>query len=325
MREGFDHRVIRASGIKGLGIFSKLKAVFKIPGALRQASAIIDDFKPDLIIGVGGYSSGPVAFAAYLKGIPVVVQEQNILPGITNKIMGVFARRIHVSFEETRACFKRKKTVFSGNPVRQSILDARKRREAARAGEPTCLFTLLVAGGSQGARGVNRNMMDALSSLTDKENLTVIHQTGETDLEMVRDAYLSAGITADVSAFYTDMDARYEQADLVICRAGATTLSEITVMGLPAILIPFPHAADNHQVKNALSLADKGAAEMIEEKDLSGELLAARLRYYRENPDDLWRMEKASLAYGRPDAAEHIVNDCYTILQGGGGYDFMVE
>jgi len=313
-REGFDHLAIRAAGIKGLGIFGKLKAAFKIPGALFQSSSIINEFKPDIIIGVGGYSSGPVALAAWLKGIPVVVQEQNILPGITNKIMGRFASRIHVSFDESLGFFNAEKVMMSGNPVRQIILDARKRRDQRKADEQSRLFTLLVAGGSQGARSVNKAMVESLRFLTDKENLHVIHQTGETDCESVRDAYEREGISAEVSAFYTDMDVRYERADLVICRAGATTLSEITVMGLPSILIPFPFAADNHQVKNALSLVDKEAAEMIEDKELTGEYLASRLTYFRENPDELWRMEKASMAYGKPEAAKTIVEDCYRVM-----------
>lgn len=313
-REGFDHLAIRAAGIKGLGIFGKLKAAFKIPGALFQSSSIINQFKPDIIIGVGGYSSGPVALAAWLKGIPVVVQEQNILPGITNKIMGRFASRIHVSFDESLEFFNAEKVMMSGNPVRQTILDARQRRDQRKADEQSRLFTLLVAGGSQGARSVNKAMVEALGFLTDKENLHVIHQTGETDFESVRDAYVREGISAEVSAFYTDMDVRYERADLVICRAGATTLSEITVMGLPSILIPFPFAADNHQVKNALSLVDKEAAEMIEDKELTGEYLASRLTYFRENPDELWRMEKASMAYGKPEAAKTIVEDCYRVM-----------
>ena len=313
-REGFDHLAIRAAGIKGLGFFAKLKAAFKIPGALTQSARIIKNFKPDIIIGVGGYSSGPVAFAAFLMGIPVVVQEQNILPGITNRIMGRFATRIHVSFEESLPYFNAKKATLSGNPVRQSILDGRKRRELRNDCEPDHPFTLLVAGGSQGARSVNKAMTEASGFLPDKKSWRIIHQTGENDCEAVREAYEREGMDAEVKAFYTDMDIQYERADLVICRAGATTLSEITVMGLPSILIPFPFAADNHQVKNALSLVTKDAAEMIEDKDLTGEILAGRLMYYQENPDDLWRMEKASLAYGKPEAAKTIVEDCYRVM-----------
>lgn len=313
-REGFDHLSIRAAGIKGLGLFSKLKAAFIIPRSVSQSAGIIESFQPDLIIGVGGYSSGPVAVSGRLKGIPVVVQEQNILPGITNRIIGKFARRVHVSFDESLPFFNRKKVRMSGNPVRQTILDARKRREKRKAESGTPVFTLLVAGGSQGARSINQAMVDALAHIADKERLHVIHQTGEADRDAVREAYERHGISAEVAAFFTDMDEKYERADLVICRAGATTLSEITVMGLPSILIPYPFAADNHQVKNALALVNKDAAEMIENSELSGTFLASRLTYYRDNPDDLWRMEKASLAYGKPRAAEAIVDDCYDIL-----------
>ena len=314
-REGFDHLAIRAAGIKGLGLFSKMKAAFKIPGALSQSADIIESFKPDLIIGVGGYSSGPVALSARLQGIPVVVQEQNILPGITNRIIGKFATRVHVSFDESLPFFNGKKVRMSGNPVRQTILDARQRRENRKAQGETKDFTLLVAGGSQGAHSINQAMIESLAHIADREYLKVIHQTGEADQEVVWEAYERQGIRADVAAFFTDMDEKYERADLVICRAGATTLSEITVMGLPSILIPFPFAADNHQVKNALALVNKGAAEMIENSDLSGSFLASRISYYRDNPDDLWRMEKASLAYGKPLAAETIVDDCYDILK----------
>lgn len=314
-KEGFEHLAIRAAGIKGLGFFEKIKAAFKIPSAVLQSSDIIRHFKPDIVVGTGGYSSGPVALSAYLKGIPVVIQEQNIIPGIANRIIGKFAKKIHVSFDESTEFFNVKKTVVSGNPIRQNILEARQRRDIQKAETETRLFTLFVAGGSQGARSINSAMVEALTHIKDKEHLHVIHQTGETDLDSVKKAYIHSDISAQTAAFFTDIDAKYEQADLIICRAGATTISEITVMGLPSILVPYPFAADNHQLKNARVLADRGASEIIEDGDLSGIFLASRIDYYRDNPDDLWRMEKAAIAHGKPQAAETIVDDCYSILE----------
>ncbi|MBU1170396.1 MAG: undecaprenyldiphospho-muramoylpentapeptide beta-N-acetylglucosaminyltransferase [Proteobacteria bacterium] len=313
--EGFDHLAIRASGIKGLGLFRKLKATFKIPGALVQSSKIIKDFNPDLIIGVGGYSSGPVALVGYLKGITVVLQEQNIIPGVTNRILSRFATRIHVSFGESLDYFKINKTLLTGNPVRQSILLAKERRDLTmeNASEK---FTVMVAGGSQGAHNINMALIHAVEHLNEKGTWHFIHQTGVADEAMVKNAYERNGISAQVQAFYNDMDRCYEKADLIVCRAGATSISEITVMGLAPILIPFPFATDDHQVKNAISLVKKGAAEMITEDSLNGSMLAQRMEFYRENKDERLMMAENSEVYGKPRAAWNIVDDCYELIKG---------
>lgn len=311
--EGFDHLSIPASGIKGLGLFKKIKALFKLPGALIHSAGIIKGFQPDLVIGVGGYSSGPVALAAWMKGRIIVVQEQNILPGVTNRLISRFARRIHVSFGESLIYFPKRKPLLTGNPVRECILAARERRLAADK-KTDDRFTLMVAGGSQGAHRVNMAAIEALSLLSNKAAWHVIHQTGDQDEVMVRNAYESLGLSARVQAFYTDMDVQYEQADLIICRAGATSIAEITAMGLASILIPFPYAADDHQVKNAVSLVNKGAAEMITEECLSGAFLADRLMHYRNHPEERMMMAENSEAFGKPGAAEDIVDDCYALM-----------
>lgn len=313
--EGLDHRAIPAAGIKGLGLFKKIKALFKLPGALWCSASIIRQFQPDLVIGVGGYSSGPVALAARLMGRIVVVQEQNILPGVTNRLISRFARRIHVSFGESLVYFPNSKPLLTGNPVRQIILEARERRKNRQT--PGDRFTVMVAGGSQGAHSVNLALIKALPLLERKDNWQFIHQTGANDEAMVREAYESRGITARVQAFFTDMDVQYEKTDLIVCRAGATSIAEITAMGLPSILIPFPYAADDHQLKNAISLVNRGAADMLTEDVLSGEMLAERLMHYRSHPDELAMMAENAESCGRPLAAEDIVNDCYALIGDG--------
>lgn len=314
-KEGFEHRAIRAAGIKNLGLLKKVSALFKIPGALIQSARIISDFKPDVIIGVGGYSSGPVVLAAWMMGKVIVLHEQNILPGITNRVLGRFAKRIHVSFGESLDYFRSPKALITGNPVRQMILDAKNRRQEAKdaSNRP---FTVLVAGGSQGAHSINTVMVQSLEHLADKNGFRFIHQTGQQDETFVKEAYDRQGVHATVQAFYHDMDKQYEKADLIVCRAGATSIAEITAMGHASILIPFPHAADDHQVKNAMSLVNKGAAEMITEDVLDGKALAQRLMFYRNNPDERLMLAENSECYGKPFAAESIVNDCYALIRG---------
>jgi UDP-N-acetylglucosamine--N-acetylmuramyl-(pentapeptide) pyrophosphoryl-undecaprenol N-acetylglucosamine transferase len=321
--EGFDHRAIPAAGIKGLGLFKKIKALFKLPGALWCSASIIRQFQPDLVIGVGGYSSGPVALAARLMGRIVVVQEQNILPGVTNRMISRFARRIHVSFGESLLFFPHSRPLLTGNPVRQIILDARERRKTRQAGGDR--FTVMVAGGSQGAHSVNLALIEALPHLDKNDGWQFIHQTGANDEAMVREAYEAEGITARVQAFFTDMDAQYEAADLIVCRAGATSIAEITAMGLPSILIPFPYAADDHQVKNAVSLVNRGAADMITEDVLTGNMLAERLTYYRNHPDELAMMAENADICGKPRAAEDIVDDCYALIGNGESASLEME
>ncbi|WP_373501645.1 undecaprenyldiphospho-muramoylpentapeptide beta-N-acetylglucosaminyltransferase [Desulfococcus sp.] len=313
-RAGFPHRRIRAEGIKGRGIFSKLRAVFKIPGSIRGALGVIRGFSPDLVVGVGGYSSGPVVAAARLCGIKCVLQEQNILPGITNRILARWVDRIYVSFEDTRFPGTRAAVILTGNPVRKEILEAAADTGGSRDGEKKRSFSLLVLGGSQGAHGINQAMADAAEHLGGIGPFHVVHQTGPQDEEWVRAAYAERGISAEVSDFYDDMPGQYRNADLIVCRAGATTVAEISAVGKPAIFIPFPHAADNHQELNARTLVAAGAAEIILEKDLDGALLADRIRWLAGHPEALKEMEDRAGRMGRPNAAADIVDDCYELL-----------
>ncbi|MDX9788410.1 MAG: undecaprenyldiphospho-muramoylpentapeptide beta-N-acetylglucosaminyltransferase [Desulfobacterales bacterium] len=310
----FSHTAIPAEGIKGRGVFRKLGAVIKIPIGVAHAVGVLGKFGADLVVGVGGYSSGPVVMGAFLMRIPIVLQEQNLLPGMANRVLGRLAKRIYLSFENTAPVFDSKKVLVTGNPVRPEIASyaASSGELGARAGKED-RFTVLVCGGSQGAHAINRAVMDALAHLRNQP-VDLIHQTGVADEAAVREAYETQGLSFRVSAFYENMAAQYALADLVICRAGATTVAELTAMGKPALFIPYPHAADQHQALNAKSMADAGAAEMIHESVLTGQLLADRITYYAADSHALARMAERSGRLGRPGAAEAIVDDCYRLL-----------
>jgi UDP-N-acetylglucosamine--N-acetylmuramyl-(pentapeptide) pyrophosphoryl-undecaprenol N-acetylglucosamine transferase len=251
-----------------------------------------------------------VALAAWLKSIPVVLCEQNTVPGITNRMLFPIARRIYVSFENTRGKINPKKKCISGNPVRKEILDA-----SALEAVENKPFTILIVGGSQGAHAINLAVMDALPRLRQHRKISIVHQTGAEDQAQVADAYEKAGIQAEVKAFFHDMASRYGRADLVVCRAGATTVAELTALGKAALFIPYPFAADNHQELNARALVDRGAAQMMLERDLTGVELARRLDAFADAPDRLAAMASRSSSLGKPGAARTIVDDCYQLLE----------
>ncbi len=317
--KGFDLETITAEGIKGRGLWMKLKSASKLPKGIFESIRILKRFKPDLVIGMGGYSSGPVALAAWLMGIKIALHEQNLKPGITNRILFYLADRIYVSFFSTSKRLNTAKVIMTGNPVRRAILEASAVPEkmdghAVSTGRKT--FTVLVLGGSQGAHSINMAVIDTLKHLNPESNYHFIHQTGSADETMVTDSYMRCGIPATVRAFFHDMADLYRKADLIICRAGATTVAEVTSIGKGVIFIPYPFAADNHQVMNAKELVDQAAAEMIQEKDLSGELLASRIETLASHPEQLKNMMEKSKLFGRPKAAEEIINDCYNLLTG---------
>jgi UDP-N-acetylglucosamine--N-acetylmuramyl-(pentapeptide) pyrophosphoryl-undecaprenol N-acetylglucosamine transferase len=308
-RAGYPQRTVSIEGIKGRGLWAKARAGMKIPVALFQAAGILGEMRADLVVGVGGYAAGPVALAAWFKRIPVVICEQNTVPGITNRLLFPVARRIYLSFEATRGRIDPEKRRVSGNPVRQSFIDG----EDVEIGEKKG-FTVLVVGGSQGAHAINMAFVAALAHLREKERIRIVHQTGAADRDQVARAYADAGIDGEVKAFFHDMASRYRRADLVVCRAGATTVAELTALGKAALFVPYPYAADNHQEFNARALVDAGAAQMVLERDLSGAELAARLDRLTENPATLADMAARSKMLGRPEAAKFIADDCYHLL-----------
>ena len=313
---GYDHRIISAAGIKGRGLINQLGALLKLPRGILQAIAIVLRFRPHLVVGMGGYSAGPLVFVAWLMRIKRVLHEQNIVPGITNRLLAPLADRLYVSFEDTEHAGSVPKTVVSGNPVRQEILAAaqtRAERSSASVLSPQ-KRTVLVLGGSQGAHSINVAMVAAMARFDARKRIRVIHQTGKADVELVQKGYAEVGLENETAPFFTEMAALYRQADLIVCRAGATTIAEITAMGKPALFIPFPLAADDHQRRNAMTLVAAGAAELIDEGELDGEMLAGKLNDLLAAPQTLADMGDAARTMGRPEAAATIIDDCFRLL-----------
>lgn len=307
---GYKLKIIDIEGIKGRGFPALVKGFYQIPQSMWQSGRILKQFRPQITIGVGGYASGPAVMAAYLMGIPTAIAEQNAVPGITNRILGKFADKIFVTYEQTTTLFSRSKVLLSGNPVREAFTGARGLPKA----EKDFRF-LLIFGGSQGAMAINKSVVEMLPELQKmKTKIRVLHQTGAREVESVRDAYSRYGIQADVTPFIVDMAGAYRQADLIICRAGATSLAEITAAGKAPILIPFPWATNDHQTKNARALADAGAAIMINENDLNGNKLFEVVENLLNNPTKLQQMEENSAKFGNIDAAATIVDACLELM-----------
>lgn len=311
---GFPLATVAVEGIVGRGRFRQLQALGKLPRAFLQAGRHLLAFRPDLVLGLGSYSAGPVVIAAWLLGTPIALCEQNSRPGTTNRMLARFAARVFVAFPQTVGSFPAGKALWTGNPLRRGVLAARE----SLSPPPTPLergFTLLVLGGSQGAHRLNTAMLEALPFLEGvRDRLRVLHQSGAADEEMVRAAYARAGFCARVEAFFHDMGDIYRRADLVVCRAGATTIAEITAVGRPAIFVPFPHAAADHQTENASRLVEAGAAEMIAESELSGERLAGRLLASMQTPALLSERGRRAAELGKPEAASAVVDECLRLI-----------
>ncbi len=302
-RERFDLDFIRSAGLKGKSIASRLRGAALLAPGVRDAWRVLARRRPDVVIGVGGYSAGPVVLLAALRGIPTLVLEQNVVPGLTNRLLARWVRAAAVTYEETLPFFRGRGFV-SGNPVRPEFFEpappaTHGRRAAAR---------LLVLGGSQGAHAINLAMVAAVPELArTRDGLVIVHQTGERDLEAVRGAYRASGLDVRAEPYLEAVADEMKSADLVIGRAGATTLAELAATGRPAVLVPFPAATDDHQRKNAAVLARAGAAEVIDQRELSGPALAALVGRLLANPDGLARMGQAMRRFARPDAAAQIV------------------
>jgi len=269
---------------------------------------------------MGAYSAGPVVVSAWMLRVLRVIHEQNSIPGITNRLLADFANRIYVSFADTKIKARAEKIVFTGNPVRKEILDAIQKscNTGDKAKNNHSKFDVLILGGSQGAHSINMAVVDALKYLKDPVKYRFVHQTGAQDVDHVQKAYSESNIEYVVAPFFEDMATRYQNADLVICRSGATTVAELTVAGSAVIFIPFPFATDNHQVVNTRALVEDGAAEMILEEELSGSFLSDKIQYYAGHPDILEARKARMRQFGKPDAAERIVDDIYQILEAKG-------
>ncbi len=301
-QSGFVFEAITSRGLKGMGALRLVLGLLTLPLSFFEAWRLLRRYRPDVVVGVGGYSSGPVVLSAWLTGLPTAIQEQNALPGFTNKVLGRFVRAVFLSFESTVAFFPEKRCHVLGNPIRKALMENYLRSRTAHDG-----FNVLVFGGSLGAKGLNQRVLDALDHLADlKGRLRIVHQTGKGDLEAVKQGYAARGFQADVREFIEDMSGAYAQADLVVCRAGATTIAELTCCKKASILVPFPFATDDHQAVNAEALVEKGAAVMFREAELTGEKLARALRELAADPKRLEKMEKAAGLLGHPEASREI-------------------
>ena len=319
-REGFALEVIRSAGLKGKSAQSLARGIALLPLSATDAWGVITRRRPALVIGVGGYSSGPIVLLSALRGIPTLLMEQNAMPGITNRMLAPVVDAAAVTYEESVRFFGSKAFV-SGNPVRPEFFREQVepvQEEGAHGIEhsPPGAARVLVFGGSQGAHAINMAMVEAAARLAaGAPRVAVTHQTGERDLEMVRDGYRRAGLEARVEPFLFAMDREMKAADLVICRAGATTLAELTAAGKPSILVPLPTATDDHQRRNALALVKQGASKLVEQRELSGDRLAAEIHALAGDEALRRRMADAARRLARPDAARVIVDKVLSLAQ----------
>lgn len=294
---GFELSLIDSSGLKNVSAIARMRGLAMLPMSFLDALSIIREFKPDVVVGAGGYVSGPVVMTATLVRKPTLVMESNALPGWTNRVLARFVDRAAVSFEQAVPFF-RGKAVVTGNPVRREFFDIPPKKR-----DPN-LFSILVFGGSQGARAINEAMIAALDQLKSLP-LRIKHQTGPSDFERVRAAYSKSGWEgrAEVSSYIDNMFADFANADLVVCRAGATTTAELIAAGKASVMVPFPLAADDHQRKNAEALQSSGASRLILQKDLNGERIAKVITEFVKQPQTVTAMEDAIRKLQRGDAA----------------------
>jgi UDP-N-acetylglucosamine--N-acetylmuramyl-(pentapeptide) pyrophosphoryl-undecaprenol N-acetylglucosamine transferase len=304
---GYALETLKVSGLKRMGLWGTLRGLGRVPLALARSVAILRRFRPELVLGVGGYASGPMVLAATLLGYPTAIQEQNSVPGITNRVLGRLVRAVFIAFEEAARFFPARKIARLGNPVRQNIVAA---LEGAGKNEgATKKLCILVVGGSQGARAVSDLVTEAAAALAAAgTEFTLVHQTGSADLERISERYRVLGLAKSVAvkAFIEDMATAYAEADIVVARAGALTLAELAIAGRPAILIPLPTAADDHQRKNAAQFASAGAALVLDQGTARAEDLSAAIACLGQDAAKRAAMGAAMRGLARPQAAQAI-------------------
>ena len=298
---GYPLQLVRVGALKNVSLMTRAKTAFDLPRAVWDASRMLNEFAPDVVIGVGGYASGPAMLAAVVKHIPTLAFEPNVVPGFANRMVARFVSGAAVHFEETAKYFRHAEV--TGVPVREAFFDIPVLTDKKRGGPPT----VLVFGGSQGAHAINEAMIRCLPELQRQApGIHIIHQTGERDYNDALAAYLGLGESAEVFRFIEDMPAAFARADLVVCRSGASTVAEITAAGKPAIFVPFPRAADDHQRVNAEALAREGAAVVVEESKLEGVWLAETIAALLGDSRRLALMSEAARGLAHPNAARDI-------------------
>jgi UDP-N-acetylglucosamine--N-acetylmuramyl-(pentapeptide) pyrophosphoryl-undecaprenol N-acetylglucosamine transferase len=306
-RLGHRFRGLTVSRVSGVGLRGQVRTALELPPAVREARAILREFKAQVVFGVGGYASFATVLAAALLRVPRVIHEQNAYPGLANRWLGRVATAVAVSFPDTGRFFPRGKVHLTGNPIRPEIRPGDSGAARVRLGLERARLTVLVFGGSQGAHRLNLAVQEALPELREaRERVQFLHATGERDLQTLRQAYEASGVTAKAEAFFDDMATVYQAADFAICRAGAGTIFELATVGKPALLVPYPHAAHDHQRLNAETMVSAGAAWIVPDQDCDGPRILASLRSALEKPGELRTMGGRARALARPDAADLI-------------------
>lgn len=323
-KAGFGLTEFSLSGVPTRLNWKSLKSGWGMFKAYRRILTIINEYKPDVIVGTGGYVTVPAALAARKRGIPLVLQEQNSIPGRANRFLSRYADEVHIHFTESRLYFKdRGKLRLSGNPVRMNFPEGHGNRTLQKFRLHPRRKTVLILGGSQGAQSLNRAFRDMLPHFKGDRNVQFIIQTGKAGYREVLDGVKDSDVRVVVKSFLTEMEEIYGIADLVVARAGAMTISEIAACGLPSILVPYPHAMDDHQTANARALADKGAAILIPDAELGGEMLAKRIREVLEDPATLQEMGRYAFSLSRPEAARRIAESVERL--GGGAPEAVLS
>lgn len=326
--EGLPFKTLEVRGLERRLSLQNVKTLFTSLNAMIKARGIIKSFKPDVVIGTGGYVCGPILLMAAWMGIPTMIQEQNVIAGITNRILSRFVDVVAVGYQNAEASFmKSKRVVYTGNPVRPAVLAGTREEGRKYFGLTSEEFTVLIAGGSRGARSINNAMINVHKYFKDKKGIKLIHVTGATEFTRVLEALdiepelcihstedgTQYGEASYIMPYMHNMPLGLAAADLAIFRAGAVGLAELTARGIPSILIPYPYAAEDHQTYNAQTLVINGAAKMIVDKVLSAEDLISEINYLNENRIQLANMAKASRALGRPEAAKAIAQLAFSI------------
>jgi len=304
--EPYPSVAIESGKFLNQSFFSKIKTVFTILFSVSKASKELEKFKADAVVGVGGYAGVPVMIAAWLKKIPVFIQEQNSVPGISNKIFSSIAEINFVSFENTKLGPEKKKIV-SGNPIRKKIISSGIKNENHG-------FTVFITGGSQGAGAVNSSVIESFEYIEEIENFCFIHQTGEPQFEEIEREYKNKGVNGHPAPFFSDISEIYKKSDLIIARAGASTLAEISAAQIPAVFIPYPFATHNHQFHNCIQFEKSGAAVVIEEKNLSGKILGETINRLYKDRGLLASMAERMKEQSKPDAANKIYESIKEVL-----------
>jgi UDP-N-acetylglucosamine--N-acetylmuramyl-(pentapeptide) pyrophosphoryl-undecaprenol N-acetylglucosamine transferase len=301
-KAGFDLELIEVGGLKRVGAAKMAKTLVQLPLSLLQSRRILKDFGADAALGVGGYASGPVLMAAWTMGLPTAICEQNSVPGFTNRTLARVVRRVYGSFEASRSWFSPSRFELVGNPVRRGFREAAK--EPAPEVQRGLVFTF---GGSQGARPLNETVPEAIGLLKDRGlDVSALHQAGKNDVDAVAERYSERGVDAEVTPFIDDMVSAYRRSDVVICRAGATSCAELTALGVPAVLVPFPFAAEDHQTLNARDLSDGGAAVLLPQSEMTAERLADELERLLQDREHRDGMAQSAQRMGRLEAAHTV-------------------